>query len=103
MGLSTIANNAFKQFDFAGIAAPITCTDAVFNSGSQSILQPDITFAGSSINIGGKIIALGQSFTTGKANPDVEKYSGDIIYIDNRAPITRSSSQKEEVKIVVEF
>ena len=103
VGLSTIANNAFKQFDFAGIAAPITCTDAVFNSGSQSILQPDITFAGSSINIGGKIIALGQSFTTGKANPDVEKYSGDIIYIDNRAPITRSSSQKEEVKIVVEF
>jgi len=103
VGLSTIANNAFRQFDFAGIAAPITCTDAVFNSGSQSILQPDITFAGSSTNIGGKIIDLGQTFTTGKANPDVEKYSGDIIYIDNRAPITRSSSQKEEVKIVVEF
>ena len=34
---------------------------------------------------------------------DVEKYSGEIVYIDNRAAITRSSSQKEEVKIVVEF
>jgi len=103
VGLSTIANNGFRQFDFTGIATAINCADAVFDNTSQSILQPDTSFNGSSITTGGRIFDLGQTFTSGKANPDVEKYSGDIIYIDNRAPITRSSSQKEEVKIVVEF
>ena len=47
--------------------------------------------------------SLGQTFVSGKANPDVKKYSGDIIYVDNRAPVTRTPSQKEEVKIVIEF
>ena len=53
--------------------------------------------------VGGKNVSLGQTFNLGKANPDVKKYSGEIIYIDNRAPISRTSSQKEEVKIVIEF
>ena len=30
------------------------------------------------------------SFVKGVANPEVEKYSGDIIYVDNRAAVTRS-------------
>ena len=98
VGLSTIANNQFRQFDFVGTANTIQCTTV-----TGSALIPDINFNTSSVTIGGKIIELGQTFSSGKANADVEKYSGDIIYIDNRAPITRSSSQKEEVKIVVEF
>ena len=28
---------------------------------------------------------------------------GDIIYIDNRRAIPRSSSQKEDIKIILEF
>ena len=51
----------------------------------------------------GKVIQYGQQFTNGLATPDIQRYSGEIIYVDNRAPITRSSSQKEELKIVVEF
>ena len=46
---------------------------------------------------------LGMSFVKGVANPEVEKYSGDIIYVDNRASVTRSSQQKEDIKIVLEF
>ena len=42
-------------------------------------------------------------FAQGLANPEVEKYSGDIIYVDNRAAVTRSSQQKEDIKIVLEF
>jgi hypothetical protein len=81
-----------------GVANTVTCSAITGNA-----LIPDVNFNRESITIGGKINQLGQVFSSGKANPDVEKYSGDIIYIDNRAPITRSSSQKEEVKIVVEF
>ena len=57
----------------------------------------------SSLIVGGSTVQLGQTFNDGKANPEVKRYSGEIIYIDNRAPITRSASQKEEVKVVVEF
>ena len=99
VGLSTIANNGFRLFDFVGTANTITCTTV-----SGNALIPDITFDNqNTTTVGGKIIELGQTFNLGKANPDVERYSGEIIYIDNRAPVTRSASQKEEVKIVVEF
>ena len=32
---------------------------------------------------------LGQTFENGLADPEVKKYSGDLIYVDNRSPITR--------------
>ena len=37
------------------------------------------------------------------SNPDIEKNSGQILYIGNRKAIVRSSSQIEDVKVVVEF
>jgi len=46
---------------------------------------------------------LGQSFTAGVANPEVKKYSGDIIYVDNRPSITRSTNQKEDIKVILQF
>ena len=29
--------------------------------------------------------------------------SGDIIYIENRKPISRASDQTEDIKLIVEF
>jgi hypothetical protein len=46
---------------------------------------------------------LGQEFTNGIGNPEVKKYSGNIIYVDNRPSITRSSTQKEDIKIILQF
>ena len=42
-------------------------------------------------------------FSSGYSNPEMEPDSGDIIYIENRRPIFRSSSQTEDIKLVVEF
>jgi len=53
--------------------------------------------------VGAKVINLDQNFVEGVANPEIEKYSGEIIYIDNRAAIPRSLTQKEDIKIVLEF
>jgi hypothetical protein len=53
--------------------------------------------------VGNKIISLGAVFTNGLANPEINKSSGDIIYIDNRPLIARNSRQKEDVKIILEF
>jgi hypothetical protein len=37
------------------------------------------------------------------SNPEVKKYSGSIIYVDNRPSITRSSNQKEDIKVILQF
>jgi hypothetical protein len=46
---------------------------------------------------------LGQQFANGVANPEVQKYSGNIIYVDNRPAITRSTNQKEDIKVILQF
>ena len=35
--------------------------------------------------------------------PDLAKFSGDVVYVENRRPIMRASDQVEDIKIVVEF
>ena len=34
---------------------------------------------------------------------DLKKYSGDVIYVENRPAIARSSDQIEDIKLVVKF
>lgn len=60
-------------------------------------------FSGISTSFGNKIINLGVNFSDGLAKPEINKGSGDIIYIDNRPSISRNSRQKEDVKIILEF
>jgi len=101
VGFTTLTGNNFKNVDFESNGNVINTSPSTDVEGSP--LQPDTTFNGSSVTLSNKVVDLGQTFAGGKANPEVEKFSGDIIYIDNRAPVGRSESQKEEVKIVVEF
>ena len=56
-------------------------------------------FTGSSENG----VNLGVTFTGGLANPEINKKTGDIIYIDNRPEVERNLRQKEDVKIILEF
>jgi len=64
----------------------------------------DTNFTGISTNpTGTKLINLGVNFTAGLASPEINKGSGDIIYLDNRSLISRSSRQKEDIKIILEF
>ena len=101
VGLTTLSAAGNKLLNFAGIQTAISCSDSGF-SGSALVVDTDFD-AANTITVGTKIHELGQTFNDGIANPDVRKHSGEVIYIDNRAPITRSTSQKEELKIVVEF
>ncbi len=43
------------------------------------------------------------SFTNGYSTAELDADSGDIIYLENRTPITRASDQTENVKLIVEF
>ena len=42
-------------------------------------------------------------FTSGYSNPEIEPDSGDIIYLENRAPIARAADQTENIKLIIEF
>ncbi len=74
---------------------------------SGSNLAIDTSFGdgspGISTVINSRTYYLGQSFTNGVANPEVKKYSGNIIYVDNRPSITRSLNQKEDIKVILQF
>ena len=63
----------------------------------------DLDYTGITTVINSKTYNLGMTFTQGVAPPEVNPYSGEIVYVDNRASITRSSNQKEDIKIIVEF
>ena len=63
----------------------------------------DINFSGITTTIGSKQVSLGVTFSGGVADPEINKNTGDIIYIDNRSLVTRDSRQKEDIKIILEF
>ena len=58
---------------------------------------------GISTVINNRTYYLGQSFNQGVSNPEVKKYSGNIIYVDNRPSITRSANQREDIKVILQF
>ena len=43
------------------------------------------------------------SFTSGYNAGEIDKDTGDVLYIENRSPITRASDQTENVKLIIEF
>jgi hypothetical protein len=90
----------FELYDFTSTVA--TGGTTIVSGGSVD-LQIDLDYSGITTVINNKTYNLGQTFTNGVAPPEVKKYSGEIIYVDNRASITRSTNQKEDIKIIVEF
>ena len=92
----------FDQVDFT--ASPSGTGSLTINGGSVTEgLSIDSTFTGVSTVINNRTFYLGQSFTNGIANPEVAKYSGNIIYVDNRPSVTRSTNQKEDIKVILQF
>ena len=85
----------FTSFPSTGGSVSIT--------GGSVSLSIDTEFTGLSTVINSRTYYLGQSFANGTADPEVKKYSGNIIYVDNRPAITRSSNQKEDIKVILQF
>ena len=87
---------------FAKVHAFASNTNQVNSSGFTGSI--DTGFTGVSTNpTGTKLISLDTQFTQGVSNPEINKKSGDIVYLDNRPLITRNARQKEDVKIILEF
>ena len=99
--------NKFDQTDYNKVSSDSDVYD--FQSGGANIISNSFTasintaFNNNKITIGSKVIDLGVTFTNGLANPEINKNTGDIIYIDNRPLVERDIRQKEDVKIILEF
>ena len=93
------------QTDYNTVTAGSTLYE--FES-SASTISPftgsiDTTFSDNKVTVGNKVIDLAVTFSNGLANPEINKNTGDIIYIDNRPLVQRDIRQKEDVKIILEF
>ena len=42
-------------------------------------------------------------FVSGYSVPEIDHDSGDVLYVENRAPITRAADQTENIKLIIEF
>ena len=91
----------FEQLQFT--ATPDTNGNLNIIPSEGSTLTIDNNFTGNSITINTVTYNLGQDFTAGISFPESQKYSGNIIYVDNRPSVTRSASQKEDVKVILQF
>ena len=95
-GISTIGK--IYQFESANTANDIEGKSSGF---SGSI---DVSFSKGTDNpTGNKLINLGVNFNAGLSESEINKGSGEIVYLDNRPEIVRNSRQKEDIKIILEF
>ena len=102
--VGTAQTNPPYGYDLAEFtSSPATGGNLTIVPTSGSNLAIDTSFTGVSTVINSRTYYLGQTFTNGVALPEVKKYSGNIIYIDNRPSITRSTNQKEDIKVILQF
>jgi len=99
----------YDQTDYIGITSSANSSINFSNTGG-SVIGRESSFSGQISNFSGittsvnnEIINLGVVFNNGVANPQINKKSGEIIYVDNRPLVTRNIRQKEDVKIILEF
>ena len=91
--------NKFTSSPGAGGNTNVTVTTTT----GTATLPIDTGFTGVSTTVNSRTYYFGQSYSNGLANPEIKKYSGNIIYIDNRPEVTRATNQREDIKIILEF
>ena len=102
-------NNYVDQTDYNTVSSNSQVLN--FESSSNQIVpysaSIDVSFGDpiptNKVTVGNKVIDLAVTFSNGLANPEINKNTGDIIYIDNRPLVQRDIRQKEDVKIILEF
>jgi len=87
-----------------------------WNSSTKVLRYIQPQFANQGVDTNGDLVAFtgtdtvtgGTSSVTGTPSshditPELQHDSGDVLYIENRKPITRAADQTENVKLIVEF
>jgi len=93
--------------EITGSLSDFSGSNVITGASSGATAEPDINFPatpGTSTRIiNATEYDLGMAFTAGYAFPEIQKNTGEVVYIDNRRPISRANDQIEDIKIIVEF
>ena len=91
----------YTDYGTTSVGAYIAFSGANVITGADSaaVGTPDAT-ADSAVTLAGGYTV---TFTDGYVTPELQADSGNIIYNENRSPISRATDQTEDIKIVVEF
>jgi hypothetical protein len=96
----------YQQESFKGFGTNATTGNYVAFSGANQITGATSAATGTTDG-DTETVTLANSntltLTSGYATPELQEYSGDIIYLENRKPIQRASDQTEDIKIIIEF
>ena len=103
---STLSLLYYQQESYKGFGTNATSGNYVAFSGTNQITGATSAATGTT-GATSETVTLANSntltLTSGYATPDLQEYSGDIIYLENRKPIQRASDQTEDIKIIIEF
>ena len=80
-----------------GSAPAFSGANAITGQTSGTTRTPDTT--ASSVTFGSTTITL----TSGYANPELQPDSGNIVYLEQRKPISRNTDQSEDIRLIIEF
>jgi hypothetical protein len=96
-GEKQTGSSKYKYIPFSGNT--VINGSLISEGGSGIGGNPDTAFTNDVLNpqTGGIV------FTAGYSNLEVKKFSGKILYVENRKPVVRSNDQIEDVKLVIEF
>ena len=89
----------FGTSSTTGAYVAFSGANQITGASSSAVGTPDAN-ADSAVSLSGGATL---SFSDGYANPELQPDSGNIIYQENRKPISRATDQTEDIKIIVEF
>ena len=91
----------FTDYGTSSVGAYVAFSgaNAITGASSSAVGTPDST-ADSAVTLANGFTI---TFSDGYVNPELQPDSGNIIYTENRSPISRATDQTEDIKIVVEF
>jgi len=82
-----------EGIDSNGNQTAFSGTNIITGQSSSATVTPDTTTG--TVN--------SQTFSNGYSSSEIDHGSGDIVYVENRAPITRAADQTENIKLIIEF
>ena len=88
-----ITNGANASVGYDGKPGSWQCTTTNVASGFSGVATGVATFT----------YTGGSAVLTNVANGSMQIGSGNIIYVENRAPVARASDQTEDIKLIIEF
>ena len=97
----------FQQERFGDFGTNSSTGDFTLFSGANVITGATSSATGTPSSESSETVTLANNntltLTSGYANPELQPDSGNIIYLENRKPISRSSDQTEDIKVIIEF